>query len=52
MANPADDYWKKEDERFLLVQAAKRVENPEKVKLAELFSEMKDAHYWYYEKRH
>lgn len=52
MGNPADDYWEKENQKFLLVQSAKRAENPERVKLAELFLEMKEAHYWYYEKRH
>jgi len=51
MANPADDYYQEEAEKFYVVQLRKEKENPTRVALAKLFEEMKEAHRWFYEQR-
>ena len=51
MANPADEYYDKEIQKFYAVQAMKRQEDAERVALAKKFEEMKEAHSWYYERK-
>lgn len=50
MANPADDYYEKKVQEFYEVQRKKEREEPNRVALAKLFQEMKEAHHWYYER--
>lgn len=50
MSNPADDYYDKKQQALLVAQSAKEQAYPEMVKKAKEFQEMKDAHYWYYER--
>ena len=50
MTNPADEYYDKKQQALLNAQAAKELVDPKRVKKAKKFQEMKEAHYWYYER--
>jgi len=51
MTNPADGYYDKEAQIDKSVKAMKQQEDPERVALAKKFKKMKEAYYWYYERK-